>query len=172
MPLGDYIVKVTPPNGYSSTNDIADAADTTDPNVNTDNNDNGIGTGTGEVSSNDINLAPSSSGDNSTGTTSYPTLDFGFTVSLAKTVIGTDAAHTTVLDVAIGEIITYEITLLIPVGTMTNATVVDTPQTGLAFVDCIDINLPAGVTSTNITDGACNANGWNNCRYKQPINRE
>jgi LPXTG-site transpeptidase (sortase) family protein len=164
LPEGDYIVKVTPPSGYSSTKDTADAADTLNPNTNTDNNDNGIGTGTGEAPSNSFNLNPGSSPatpnttvDASTGTTTNPTLDFGFTVSLAKTIISTSAAHTIGTDVTIGEIITYDITMFVPVGTLTNATVVDVPQTGLAFVDCINISLPAGVTSAKITDGACSA---------------
>jgi len=169
LPEGDYIVKVTPPSGYSSTNDSAAPADTANPNANTDNNDNGIGTGTGEVSSNSINLNPNGiTGDNGTGTTSYPTLDFGFTISLAKAVVATDAAHTTGNDVTIGEIITYEITILVPVGKLTNATVLDTPQTGLAFVDCIEINLPTGVTS-KIDDGVCNTKDGTTVGTSNPL---
>lgn len=167
LPEGDYIIKVTPPNGYSSTTDAHSPADTTNPNANTDNNDNGVGTGTGEVSSSPahpVNLNPGGSAakpnisvNNSTGTTTDLTLDFGFTVSLAKTIISTDAVHTANPNVTIGEIITYEITMLIPGGTLNNVTVVDTPQTGLAFVDCIEIDVPVGVTSTEIPDGVCSA---------------
>jgi LPXTG-site transpeptidase (sortase) family protein len=80
---GDYIVKVTPPAGYTSAVDTAAPADTTDPNANTDNNDNGIGTSPGQVSSAPVTLTPGDAASNNTvndatGTTTNPTLDFGF----------------------------------------------------------------------------------------------
>lgn len=163
QPRGDYIIRVTPPSGYSSTNDTFSLGDTTNPNNNINNNDNGVGTAAGQVSSNPVSLYPEVSApnkvvDNNTGTTTDPTLDFGFVFSLAKAIIATDASHTTNNDVTIGEIVTYEISMLIPVGTLTNVTVVDTPQTGLAFVDCIAVNFPAGVSSTTIANGACDTN--------------
>lgn len=85
LPEGSYIVRVTPPSGYASTVDTADGADSANPNVNTDNNDNGVGTSTGAVSSNIVTLTPGGAGaqnnntiTDSTGTTYDPTLDFGF----------------------------------------------------------------------------------------------
>ncbi|MBC6940888.1 MAG: hypothetical protein DWB59_12845, partial [Anaerolineae bacterium] len=82
---GDYIVKVTPPAGYTSAVDTADGADTSNPNANTDDNDNGGGTSSGQVSSAQVTLTPGSAGaqsnntvNNNTGTTTNPTLDFGF----------------------------------------------------------------------------------------------
>ncbi|MCZ2288538.1 MAG: carboxypeptidase regulatory-like domain-containing protein, partial [Anaerolineales bacterium] len=82
---GDYIVKVTPPAGYTSAVDTAAPADTSNPNANTDNNDNGVGTSPGQVSSASVTLTPGSAGAQSnntvtdaTGTTANPTLDFGF----------------------------------------------------------------------------------------------
>lgn len=163
LPQGTYVVSVTPPANYSSTTDSGDNADTLNPNVNTDDNDNGVGIGTGQVFGNPVTLTPGDAGVNNTvndatGTTSNPTMDFGFTSGFTKVLVSTDAVHTVSQQVTIGEIITYEISMYIPVGTMTNVTLVDTPQAGLAFVDCIDINLPANVTSTTIVDGACDAN--------------
>ena len=93
LPAGDYIVRVTPPAGYSSTVDTAAPADTTDPDTNTDNNDNGVGTAGGAVSSNAVTLTPGQGTGGSpgaannvvtqaTGSTYDPTLDFGFTAPL------------------------------------------------------------------------------------------
>lgn len=82
-----------------------------------------------------------------------------------KTFISTDAGHTaddnpatpSIVDplVTIGEIITYELEMVIPAGSLDNVLVVDTPQAGLAFVDC-SLNIPTGVTSTELASGACN----------------
>ena len=63
--------------------DTANAADTADPDTNTDDNDNGVGTTPGQVSSNLLTMQPGESGTNivttnPTGTTYDPTLDFGF----------------------------------------------------------------------------------------------
>ena len=55
--------------------------------------------------------------------------------NLTKTLISTDAIHTTDPNVTIGEILTYEVVMSVPVGSMTNAILVDIPQSGLAFVD-------------------------------------
>ena len=89
LPQGSYIVRVTPPVGYTSTVDTADATDTSTPDTNTDNNDNGVGTSSGAVSSNIVTLTPGTTGaqtnntvTNSTGTTYNPTLDFGFNTPL------------------------------------------------------------------------------------------
>lgn len=87
LPQGSYIVRVTPPAGHISTIDTANIGDTNNPNNNIDNNDNGVGTAGGTVSSNPVTLTPGSAGaasnnivSNATGTTTNPTLDFGFTI--------------------------------------------------------------------------------------------
>ncbi|MFZ5818275.1 MAG: sortase [Chloroflexota bacterium] len=162
LPEGDYIVTVQP-TGYPSTVDTANAADTANPNTNADNNDNGVGAAGGDVSSNAVALAPGDAGalgnnqvDNATGTTYNPTVDFGYVTSLAKAIIPPDdATHTTLPDVTIGEIVTYQVSFAVPVGGLTGVQLVDTPQAGLAFVDCVSITLPAGVTSTEFVSGAC-----------------
>jgi LPXTG-site transpeptidase (sortase) family protein len=150
LPAGDYIVRVTPPVGYSSTVDTANGADTTDPDANIDNNDNGVGTASGPVSSGIVTLTPGSVGaannttvTNTNGTTANPTVDFGFLSNpgITKSVIDTDAPHTSgITDVAIGEIVTYEVVIDLPIGaTFTNTTVTDQLDLGLAFVDCISV---------------------------------
>lgn len=174
LPQGNYIVRVTPPAGYFSAKDTASAGDTSNPNNNVDNNDNGVGTSSGAASSNVIFLNPQAPAsneivDNPTGTTTDPTLDFGFTFTLAKTFIDGTAPHTTGTNVTIGETLVYEITLLIPAGSLNNVTVVDTPQTGLAFMDCVEIDLPAGVTSTKINDGVCDANDGTTVGTSNPL---
>lgn len=162
LPQGSYIVQVLP-TGYASTIDTFNAVDTSNPNTNADNNDNGVGTAGGAVSSNVVTLTPGSPGamlnntvDNATGTTYNPTVDFGYITSLSKQIVPPDdAANTVPPQVTIGEIITYEVAMVIPDGGLTNVQLVDTPQSGLAFVDCVSISLPAGVTSTRFGDGAC-----------------
>ncbi|MCA9261648.1 MAG: hypothetical protein KDA61_20665, partial [Planctomycetales bacterium] len=59
--------------------------------------------------------------------------------SVAKSVVATNQAHTSSLDVAIGEIVTYETTLTIPQGSLSAATLVDTPDAGLAIVDVLSL---------------------------------
>jgi len=159
LPAGSYIVKVAP-TGYRST---LDSADTPTPNSNVNNIDNGLGTTSGITSSNIVTLTPGSLGVssnntviNATGTTKDPTVDFGYVTSFGKTIVSTDTAHTTGANVTIGEIITYEVSMVIPAGGLNNVQLVDTPQVGLAFVDCVDIDLPTGVTSTNFIKGNCN----------------
>ena len=156
LPAGSYSVKVTPPLGYSSTVDVS--ADTTTPNNNIDNNDNGVGVASGQVSSNVFSLIPGVSGasttvTNGTGTTYNPSLDFGFvlTSNFTKNITGTSETFTTGTSVAIGEIVTYQVSVIIPPGTYTNATLVDTMEQGLAFVGCDVIDAP-GLT-TNVTGG-------------------
>jgi LPXTG-site transpeptidase (sortase) family protein len=164
LPQGDYIVRVTPPVGYTSTVDTADSADTTDPDTNTDNNDNGGGTGIGQASSGILTLTPGQGTGGSagaannivtqiTGSTSDPTVDFGFVTNNAavtKNIIGTNETFTSGTDVAIGEIVTYEVVVNLPIGTpLTNVTVTDRMDKGLAFVECILVEV-AGVNQTPI----------------------
>jgi len=149
LPAGDYIVRVTPPVGYTSTVDTANNADTTDPDGNIDNNDNGIGTGSGTVSSGIVTLTPGNAGaasnnaiTHANGTTANPTVDFGFIANpgLVKTIIDSSEVHTAGNDVTIGEIITYEIVIDLPNGTtFNNTTVTDQMERGLAFVDCLSV---------------------------------
>lgn len=158
LPQGDYIVRVRPPVGYSSTVDTADSGDTTNPNGNINDNDNGIGVGVGQVSSNPVTLTPGSAGaasnnsvDNGSGTTYNPTVDFGFLANngaFTKTLAGTNETFTTDPQVAIGEILTFEILINLPVGTpLDNVTVTDQMDKGLAFVDCLLVEV-AGVNQT------------------------
>jgi LPXTG-site transpeptidase (sortase) family protein len=81
---GSYTVRMIAPTGTSSSVDTFAAADTTNPTLNTDNNDNGVGTGSGTVASNAVTLTPglaqtSNTVDNASGSTFNPSLDFGFT---------------------------------------------------------------------------------------------
>ncbi len=85
LPQGDYIVKVVGPADTVSTTDASAPADTTGPNANVDNNDNGVGTVGNSVSANAVTMTPGSTGalnnntvTNATGTTTNPTIDFGF----------------------------------------------------------------------------------------------
>jgi LPXTG-site transpeptidase (sortase) family protein len=156
LPDGEYIVKVTPPLGYSSTVDVD--ADTDTPNNDVNNNDNGVGEAGGQVSSNVVSLTPGLPGasttvTNDTGTTHNPSLDFGFilTSDFAKSIIDTNGTFTNGTDVAIGEIVTYQVRVSIPPGTYSNATIVDTMQRGLAFVGCDALDAP-GLT-TDVTGG-------------------
>ena len=158
LPEGDYIVRVTPPVGYSSTVDTANNGDTTDANQNIDNNDNGIGTAAGQASSSVVTLNPGNAGaaanntvTNATGTTYDPTVDFGFVGNsggFVKSIASTSEAFTAGTDVAIGEIVTYEVTINLPVGTpLANVTITDQMDKGLAFVDCLYVEV-AGVDQT------------------------
>lgn len=157
LPAGDYVVRVTPPSGYTSTADVN--SDTTTPNNNVNHNDNGIGVGPGQVSSNPVSLVPGVTGasttvTNSTGTTSNPSMDFGFTPTngFLKTIAGTNETFTTGANVAIGEIVTYQITLDLAAGTpMTNVVVTDSMDRGLAFVDCDSVILDGA----DITASVC-----------------
>jgi LPXTG-site transpeptidase (sortase) family protein len=162
LPAGSYIVKVLP-TGSPSTVDTANPGDTSNPNNNIDDNDNGVGVDSSTVSSNDVTLTPGSSGaasnnviTNATGTTYNPTVDFGYVTSFAKTLIGGEANHTADPEVTIGEFVTYQVSMVIPAGGLNNVQLVDTPQSGLAFADCLTITLPAGVTSA-FANGACDA---------------
>ena len=155
LPEGDYIVRVTPPTGYASTADIN--PDTNTPNNNVNHNDNGVGVGTGQVSSNPVSLIPGVTGasttvTNSTGTTQNPSMDFGFTPTngFLKTIVGTNEPHTTGANVAIGEIVTYQITVDLLAGTpLNNVVVTDNMDRGLAFVDCDAVVLAgAPITAT------------------------
>ena len=80
--------------------------------------------------------------------------------NLTKTLVGDSfpAPVTTLPDVAIGEILTYELVLTVPPSSTGIYTVVDTLDPGLAFVDCADITAGAGLASSKI-----NLHGAGNC---------
>lgn len=161
LPQGGYIVVVTPPVGYASTVDTADGADTSDPNTNMDNNDNGVGEGIGQVLSNIFTLVPGSAGNrgnnvvsNSNGTTVNPTVDFGFrsNTGFSKSIIGTSEAHTSGNEVTIGEVVTYEIRIDLPLGIQLDDVVItDRMDKGLAFVECLSVI----VAGTDVTGTVC-----------------
>ncbi len=65
-------------------------------------------------------------------------------VDLTKTLVATNQAFSSGSDVAIGEILTYEIVMTLPHGTMQDASLTDVLERGLAFVGCESL-----VTSSN-----------------------
>lgn len=69
-------------------------------------------------------------------------------VGLDKVVVGTSepAGTTAGLDVVVGERVTYEATVRVPLGTITGAQFVDTLDPGLSFVSIDAITTSAGVT--------------------------
>ena len=67
--------------------------------------------------------------------------------ALIKVIAATNQVHTTGNDVAIGELVEYELTLFVPPGQTRLAQVTDTLTRGLAFVDCIAITPGAGLTT-------------------------
>jgi LPXTG-site transpeptidase (sortase) family protein len=72
--------------------------------------------------------------------------------ALVKTLEDTSEDFTTGSNVAIGEVLTYEIVITIPPGTFDAAQLVDTLGQGLAFVACDSIDANPGLT-TDITGG-------------------
>jgi LPXTG-site transpeptidase (sortase) family protein len=81
--------------------------------------------------------------------------------NLTKTLVGDSfpAPVTTLPDVAIGEILTYELVLTVPPASTGTYTVADTLDPGLAFVDCADITAGAGLASSKVNlhaAGNCN----------------
>jgi len=176
MPAGQYVVKVLP-TGYPSTIDTYNSADSLSPDTNADNNDNGVGTGTGTVTSNVVTLTPGDSGalsnnviTNSTGTTYNPTIDFGYINSLGKKIVSTSEPSITAPNVTIGETITYEVDMTIPAfASLPNTVLVDTLDSGLAFVDCSSVTLPAGIISSTYTGGPCNTKDGTDPLVSNPL---
>jgi LPXTG-site transpeptidase (sortase) family protein len=72
------------------------------------------------------------------------------TRELAKSLVATNHPNTTLPDVAIGELLTYQIVLTIPANSTDTAIVIDTLDSGLAFVSCSQITAGPGITSTNV----------------------
>ena len=79
-------------------------------------------------------------------------------MAVIKTIFDTNQTFTSGNNVAIGEIVTYVIGINVPEGTTQNVVLKDTFPTGMAFVDCLFVGAPSGVT-TNLSGGfptACN----------------
>lgn len=73
---------------------------------------------------------------------------------VAKSVTATNQAHTSGLAVAIGEIVTYQTVITIPEGTSSSATLVDTLDSGLAFVSLDTLTVSdAAALSTDVSGG-------------------
>ncbi len=67
---------------------------------------------------------------------------------LVKTLSGTNQAHTSGTNVAIGEVLTYTVQLTVPEGVWPSVLITDTLDAGLAFLDAVTITAPAALTST------------------------
>jgi LPXTG-site transpeptidase (sortase) family protein len=79
---------------------------------------------------------------------------------LTKTLIATNQGFTSNPSVAVGEVVTYRITFTVPAGgSLTNLTLTDTLDRGLAFLDCLTV-VPSSVDITTSLPGgftdACN----------------
>ncbi len=73
----------------------------------------------------------------------------GTTGGLTKSLTGTSSPVTSGTDVAIGEVVTYTVGVVVPANTtMVNARLVDTMNRGLSFLACDSIDL-AGVTTSD-----------------------
>ncbi len=141
-----------------------------DPDDDVDNDDNGKPTVTlltiNFVSAQAVTLGPNQSEptDDDDPTTnpvageaandqSNRTVDFGFYAigfaSHAKQLNSTDQVFTTTPDVAIGEILTYRITLSVPPGDLSGVTLTDTMDRGLVYDECVSITAGSTDLTTN-----------------------
>ncbi len=80
-------------------------------------------------------------------------------VGASKAVTGTSEPSTTDPNVAIGEIVSYRLTVTVPEGTTGPATITDTLPSGLAFIDCTAIARSSTDLTTTLPGGfsdACN----------------
>ncbi len=79
---------------------------------------------------------------------------------LTKSLVATDQTFTPGTSVAIGEILTYQVVFTVPAGgTMTNLTLTDILDRGLAFVDCVSVAASDPSITTTLPGGfadACN----------------
>jgi LPXTG-site transpeptidase (sortase) family protein len=71
---------------------------------------------------------------------------------MVKAMTSTSHSHTSDPDVAIGEIVTYEVLVDLSPGGMANALLIDYLDRGLAYVDCLSISAPPQFT-TSISGG-------------------
>ncbi|MBP7355521.1 MAG: sortase, partial [Longilinea sp.] len=72
---------------------------------------------------------------------------------LSKVLAGSSEPSTPDPNVAIGETITYQVAMLIPVGSLETMTLTDTLDRGLAFQDCISITTSSPEVTTDIAGG-------------------
>jgi LPXTG-site transpeptidase (sortase) family protein len=80
-------------------------------------------------------------------------------VTNAKTIIGTNIDNDTSLQVLIGEVITYQITLTVPPtpGTMGNLQALDVLEEGLAFDECLGVIVSDPGVTTDLPGGFSDA---------------
>jgi LPXTG-site transpeptidase (sortase) family protein len=78
-------------------------------------------------------------------------------VDLTKTLVDTNQVFSAGTDTAIGEIMTYEIVMTLPTGSMGNASLTDVLERGLAFVGCDSLVASSGglTASPNSFDSIC-----------------
>ncbi len=77
--------------------------------------------------------------------------------AITKAFVGTNVTQTTGANVAIGEQVTYSLSITIPEGTTANTLITDTLDSGLAFISCASIapSNPISVTSSVGFGAAC-----------------
>ena len=131
LPPGDYYVEFVPPTGYVLSPQDQGGNDAVDSDANPT---------TGQTITTTL-----VAGANSL------TWDAGIYLlqppdGLSKTITGTNLSSTTGSNTSIGEIVTYQVNVVIPQGSFANARLVDTMDRGLAFVECVSINAP-GLTT-------------------------
>jgi uncharacterized repeat protein (TIGR01451 family)/fimbrial isopeptide formation D2 family protein len=74
-------------------------------------------------------------------------------MTVAKSVTATNQAHTTGVNVAIGEIVTYQSVITVPEGTAPNVQWMDVPDVGLSVVDIVSITPSSGALTTSVAGG-------------------
>ncbi len=70
-----------------------------------------------------------------------------FNAQINKTLKETSEAHTGGENVVIGEVATYEVKITVPEGSLPAAQLRDILPSGMAFVKCVGLDVPAGVTT-------------------------
>jgi len=70
--------------------------------------------------------------------------------SVTKTIVSTNQAHTAGNNVAIGELLQYQVTIQVPEGTTPSVTLVDTLDAGLAFVSLDSITASAALSTNQV----------------------
>ena len=81
--------------------------------------------------------------------------DIDFSAAASKTLVGTNQTVTSNPQVAVGELLTYEVTLQIAPGTVQNLVLTDILDRGLAFVDCEVVASSSLTTSPIAVDQLC-----------------
>jgi LPXTG-site transpeptidase (sortase) family protein len=128
---GDYYVEFVPPTGYVISPQNQGGDDTVDSDADTT---TGItATTTLVAGENDLTWDAGLHQQQSPG-------------GLTKIISTTNLPSTTGTNVAVGEIVTYQVAVVIPPGSYANATLVDTMDRGLAFVGCDSIDA-SGLTT-------------------------